>query len=158
MVRSLEQVRANVGSKGETVIDARGAGRFAGREKEPRPGVRSGHIPGSVNVPFTQVCGVSSPAVCILLMMMMMMVMSCICHAAGHAYRRPGGPCAWPLLIFGSVHDVIGSKHTGALLGALVTSCPACIPGRVRRGHRCEGAWSVLRRRTMCAGARAAHA
>ena len=61
MVRSLEQVRDNIGGGGETVVDARGAGRFAGREKEPRPGVRSGHIPGSVNVPFTQVCGFHAP-------------------------------------------------------------------------------------------------
>lgn len=36
----------------ETVIvDARPAGRFAGREPEPRPGLRPGHIPGSLNVP-----------------------------------------------------------------------------------------------------------
>jgi thiosulfate/3-mercaptopyruvate sulfurtransferase len=35
------------------VVDARSAGRFAGREPEPRPGLRSGHMPGSLNVPFT---------------------------------------------------------------------------------------------------------
>ncbi|MDO4898129.1 MAG: sulfurtransferase [Rothia sp. (in: high G+C Gram-positive bacteria)] len=35
------------------VIDARSAGRFAGLEPEPRPGLRAGHIPGSVNLPFT---------------------------------------------------------------------------------------------------------
>lgn len=34
------------------VIDARGAGRFAGRDAEPRPGVRAGHMPGAVNLPF----------------------------------------------------------------------------------------------------------
>jgi thiosulfate/3-mercaptopyruvate sulfurtransferase len=34
------------------VIDARSAGRFHGREPEPRPGLRGGHIPGSINVPF----------------------------------------------------------------------------------------------------------
>ena len=55
LVRSLEQVRANIGSKEAAVVDARGAGRFAGAEAEPRPGVRAGHIPGSLNVPFTQV-------------------------------------------------------------------------------------------------------
>ncbi len=37
---------ANVGSKGETVIDARSLGRFIGTEPEPRPGLRPGHIPG----------------------------------------------------------------------------------------------------------------
>jgi thiosulfate/3-mercaptopyruvate sulfurtransferase len=34
------------------VLDARSAGRFQGVEPEPRPGMRSGHIPGSVNIPF----------------------------------------------------------------------------------------------------------
>ena len=36
------------------VIDARSHGRFAGTAAEPRPGLRSGHIPGSYNLPFTQ--------------------------------------------------------------------------------------------------------
>lgn len=41
---------------GDTVIiDARGAGRFLGQVSEPRAGVRSGHIPHSVNLPFAQV-------------------------------------------------------------------------------------------------------
>lgn len=41
---------------GDTVIiDARGALRFLGQVSEPRPGVRSGHIPHSVNLPFAQV-------------------------------------------------------------------------------------------------------
>ena len=35
------------------IVDARSAGRFAGRDPEPRPGLRTGHIPGSRNVPFT---------------------------------------------------------------------------------------------------------
>ncbi|MBY6187995.1 sulfurtransferase [Marinobacter hydrocarbonoclasticus] len=34
------------------VLDARAPGRFAGLEPEPRPGVRPGHIPGAVNLPF----------------------------------------------------------------------------------------------------------
>ncbi len=34
------------------VLDARGPGRFAGTEAEPRPGLRGGHIPGSRNVPY----------------------------------------------------------------------------------------------------------
>jgi len=37
------------------VVDARSPGRFAGTEPEPRKGLRSGHIPGSLNLPFTQV-------------------------------------------------------------------------------------------------------
>lgn len=36
------------------ILDARGAGRFSGDEQEPRAGLRSGHIPGSCNLPFTR--------------------------------------------------------------------------------------------------------
>lgn len=35
------------------IVDVRSAGRFNGEEPEPRPGLRSGHIPGSFNLPFT---------------------------------------------------------------------------------------------------------
>ncbi|WP_100639932.1 sulfurtransferase [Marinobacter salexigens] len=38
-----------------TLVDARSAERFYGRAAEPRAGVRSGHIPGSQNLPFAQV-------------------------------------------------------------------------------------------------------
>lgn len=34
-----------------TIVDARPAPRFAGKEPEPRPGLKSGHIPGSLNIP-----------------------------------------------------------------------------------------------------------
>ena len=37
------------------IADARPAGRFAGLDPEPRPGLPSGHMPGAVNVPFSQV-------------------------------------------------------------------------------------------------------
>ncbi len=36
------------------VVDARPAGRFAGRDPEPRPGLRAGHMPGAFNVPSTE--------------------------------------------------------------------------------------------------------
>eukprot|EP00923_Selenidium_pygospionis_P048527 GHVN01083468.1.p1 GENE.GHVN01083468.1~~GHVN01083468.1.p1 ORF type:complete len:507 (+),score=131.22 GHVN01083468.1:546-2066(+) len=36
------------------VIDARAAPRFQGTAPEPRPGIASGHIPNSVNLPFTE--------------------------------------------------------------------------------------------------------
>src|SRR5579859_4771975 len=51
-VRSIEQMIANVKSRAEQVIDARAADRFEGRAAEPRPGIRSGHIPGARNVPY----------------------------------------------------------------------------------------------------------
>jgi thiosulfate/3-mercaptopyruvate sulfurtransferase len=39
----------------QCIIDARSAGRFNGIEPEPRPGVRSGHMPNAKNLPFPQV-------------------------------------------------------------------------------------------------------
>ncbi|WP_257183063.1 sulfurtransferase [Corynebacterium cystitidis] len=38
-----------------TVVDARSHDRFTGAVEEPRPGLRCGHIPGSRNVPYTEV-------------------------------------------------------------------------------------------------------
>nr|XP_008505881.1 PREDICTED: 3-mercaptopyruvate sulfurtransferase [Equus przewalskii] len=35
------------------VVDARATGRFRGTEPEPRDGIEPGHIPGTVNIPFT---------------------------------------------------------------------------------------------------------
>ena len=52
MVRSLDDVRANLDTGAAQVLDARSAGRFAAAEPEPRPECRSGHIPGSFNLPF----------------------------------------------------------------------------------------------------------
>jgi thiosulfate/3-mercaptopyruvate sulfurtransferase len=53
MVRDREQVKSNLSNRREQVVDARAAGRFGGTEPEVWPGRRSGHIPGSFNVPFT---------------------------------------------------------------------------------------------------------
>jgi thiosulfate/3-mercaptopyruvate sulfurtransferase len=52
LVRDLDAMLANVESGGSQVLDARGAGRFAGTDPEPRAGLRGGHIPGSLNLPF----------------------------------------------------------------------------------------------------------
>jgi len=52
MVRDVGTVRANLESKAEQVLDARAAGRFTGVDPEPRPNCRSGHIPGSANLPY----------------------------------------------------------------------------------------------------------
>ena len=40
-----------LGTGGCEIVDARGAGRFTGEDAEPRPGMASGHIPGSKNLP-----------------------------------------------------------------------------------------------------------
>jgi thiosulfate/3-mercaptopyruvate sulfurtransferase len=52
LVRDLDAMRANLTSRGAQVLDARSAGRFAGTEPEPRAGLRGGHIPGSLNLPY----------------------------------------------------------------------------------------------------------
>jgi thiosulfate/3-mercaptopyruvate sulfurtransferase len=52
-LRGVGDVMRNVASQSELVLDARAAGRFTGATPEPRAGMRSGHIPGSENVPYT---------------------------------------------------------------------------------------------------------
>lgn len=52
--RDFAQMLAVEESARGQIVDARSAPRFAGREQEPRPGVRPGHIPGSRNVPYTE--------------------------------------------------------------------------------------------------------
>ena len=52
MVRDVNAIRANLDSAAEHMLDARAAGRFAGTEPELRPNCRSGHIPGSLNLPY----------------------------------------------------------------------------------------------------------
>lgn len=52
LVRTLDQVKEALETGSEQVLDARPAERFRGDAPEPRPGVRSGHMPGAVNVPW----------------------------------------------------------------------------------------------------------
>jgi thiosulfate/3-mercaptopyruvate sulfurtransferase len=54
MIRSKAQMVANLASRAEQVIDARARGRFDGSVAEPRAGLRSGHIPGSRNLPYNE--------------------------------------------------------------------------------------------------------
>lgn len=53
-VVSLEEVRDALRG-GKQVLDARGPARFRGDAPEPRPGLRSGHMPGAFNLPFGSV-------------------------------------------------------------------------------------------------------
>ncbi len=56
LVLSLEAVLSEVvGARARALADARPAARFAGAAPEPRAGLRGGHIPGSVSVPFSAV-------------------------------------------------------------------------------------------------------
>ncbi len=52
LVRSKDDVLANLKTKAAQVLDARSPGRFRGSEPEPRQGLRGGHIPASKNLPY----------------------------------------------------------------------------------------------------------
>ena len=56
-LRGIGDMIRNVATERELVLDARAAGRFAATTPEPRPGMRSGHIPGSRNLPYTDLLG-----------------------------------------------------------------------------------------------------
>src|SRR3546814_12417256 len=51
-VRNMTEMMANLASKAEQVVDARGPARFTGAEPANRPGLASGHIPGAVNMAY----------------------------------------------------------------------------------------------------------
>jgi thiosulfate/3-mercaptopyruvate sulfurtransferase len=53
-VHDLASMRRVLASGQAQIVDMRSAGRFAGTEPEPRPGLRGGHIPGSRNLPYNQ--------------------------------------------------------------------------------------------------------
>ena len=48
----VETVLAAMDDSSVTIVDARPANRFSGEIEEPRPGLKRGHIPGSINMPF----------------------------------------------------------------------------------------------------------
>ncbi|WP_424928612.1 3-mercaptopyruvate sulfurtransferase [Amaricoccus tamworthensis] len=53
LIRDVTQVAASAKLGDVQIVDARAPERFRGEVPEPREGLRSGHIPGSKNVPFT---------------------------------------------------------------------------------------------------------
>ena len=55
IVAALKDVQSALAGNSAQVVDARPTDRFRGEAPEPRPGVRSGHIPGSLNVPSSNV-------------------------------------------------------------------------------------------------------
>ena len=52
MVRSLDEVQEALDTSSHLVLDARAPERFKGLAQEPREGVRAGHMPGALNLPF----------------------------------------------------------------------------------------------------------
>jgi thiosulfate/3-mercaptopyruvate sulfurtransferase len=61
-VRSRQELVGNLTSHAEQLVDARPRPRFEGSVAEPRPGLRSGHIPGSRNVPYGELFDASTGA------------------------------------------------------------------------------------------------
>lgn len=55
LLRNADQVAQASATSGELIVDARAGARFRGEAEEPRPGLRRGHIPGAVNLPFNRV-------------------------------------------------------------------------------------------------------
>lgn len=55
LVRDKKSMIKNLKNKTEQVLDARAVGRFNGTLPELRPGMPSGHIPGSLNLPFGEI-------------------------------------------------------------------------------------------------------
>jgi thiosulfate/3-mercaptopyruvate sulfurtransferase len=54
-VAMLSDVQMALNDQSAQIVDARSAGRFAGRDPEPRAGLRPGHMPGAFSVPFTEI-------------------------------------------------------------------------------------------------------
>ncbi|XP_026789078.3 3-mercaptopyruvate sulfurtransferase [Pangasianodon hypophthalmus] len=52
-VKTYEDILGNIDTKEFQLVDARPAGRFRGRDPEPRDNTEPGHIPGSISIPFT---------------------------------------------------------------------------------------------------------
>jgi thiosulfate/3-mercaptopyruvate sulfurtransferase len=51
LVRDFDDMKSYVAKGNMQIVDARPQGRFEGKDPEPRPGLRQGHIPGSKSVP-----------------------------------------------------------------------------------------------------------
>lgn len=51
IIRDLDEMKALLAKGNAQIVDARPAGRFEGKDPEPRPGLRSGHMPGAKNIP-----------------------------------------------------------------------------------------------------------
>ncbi|XP_004675745.2 PREDICTED: 3-mercaptopyruvate sulfurtransferase isoform X1 [Condylura cristata] len=52
-IKTFQDVQENLQSKHFQVVDARPRGRFRGVDPEPREGIEPGHMPGAINIPFT---------------------------------------------------------------------------------------------------------
>jgi thiosulfate/3-mercaptopyruvate sulfurtransferase len=55
LVRSLQHMQDLLSARSAEIVDARSPGRFSGREPEPRPNLRAGHMPGAKNLFFQRI-------------------------------------------------------------------------------------------------------
>jgi thiosulfate/3-mercaptopyruvate sulfurtransferase len=62
LVADLDRMRAILERRDAQIIDARSRGRFGATEPELRPGLRGGHIPGSLNLPYTELFAAADDA------------------------------------------------------------------------------------------------
>lgn len=53
-LREIAKDAGKEGAEGVQILDARSRGRWEGSDPEPRPGLSSGHMPGSISLPFTE--------------------------------------------------------------------------------------------------------
>lgn len=52
-LRTFDAVQKDVESGDRQILDARSPGRFSGKDPEPREGLKSGHMPGAINIPHS---------------------------------------------------------------------------------------------------------
>lgn len=83
LVRNLGEMRANVVSGDEQVVDGRGPGKFDGTQADVFPFMRLGHIPGSVNVPWADLVDPQTG------LMLPKDVLAARFHAAGLDLNKP---------------------------------------------------------------------
>lgn len=153
MVASLGDMRAaaavlgarDSGVAGKVVIvDARPTGRFKGETPEPRPGLRSGHIPGSVSLPATELLEPSNVARFKpeAELRAVLERAGCIAAkgAAGQASTRDGGGDAFdtPARVF----TTCGSGVTAAIVTLAIAQCSPPGDGAHRLGPLYDGSWS----------------
>ena len=53
-IKSIAKDHGKEGAEGTQILDARPKGRWEGKAPEPRPGLSSGHVPGSISVPYSE--------------------------------------------------------------------------------------------------------
>ena len=54
IVKNIDDIFRNIETREVQIVDARSHGRFCGKEPEPRSGIKQGHMPGSINLPFAK--------------------------------------------------------------------------------------------------------